>query len=224
MENDASSFAKYCSWRSFVGTQEFVPSSAGASPVKCHSPNAARAAMPVAEAGAPAPEPAPMPAPVPTLAPQASPCKPPALDAGAANAEAAATPVRALYRIQLIPPIKSLAPGNADAHAGAPLLAALAGIEDVQVLGCDDVNLAAYRASTTGFGISPVSDFFSSIISAFDTAFVTSHRAQMVLSCWMLQIAVLAKTHRSPLVFVTSGMRRTRFRWADGIQPHAMIV
>ena len=51
-------------------------------------------------------------------------------------------------------PEKPVLPVNAG--AGEPLPAALAGITDVEVLGCDDVNLAAYRASTGGFGIWPV--------------------------------------------------------------------
>ena len=58
----------------------------------------------------------------------------------------------------MLPMEKPALPVDAGAGAGAgePLPAALAGIEDIEVLGCDDVNLAAYRASTGGFGILPV--------------------------------------------------------------------
>ena len=161
---DTSSFASklHCHAHLRV-TQEFLPSSTGTSPVKCHSPTAVRAAAPAVEACAPAPMPTPVPMPAPRAASHASPCKPPALDAGAANAEAAAAPVDALHSMPLIPPLKALAPGTADADAGAPILAALAGIKDVQVLSCDDVNLAVCRASTTGFGMSLVSDRFSCV-------------------------------------------------------------
>ena len=144
-------------------TQECLPRSTGTAPVECRSPTAVHAVAPAVEACAPAPMPTPVPMPAPRAASHASPCKPPAHDAGAANAAAAAAPVDALYRMPLIPSVKALAPGTADADAGAPMLAALAGIKDVQVLGCDDINLAVCRASTTGFGMSLVSNRVSCV-------------------------------------------------------------
>ena len=96
----------------------------------------------------------------------------PVLHGAAADADAAlpaqlaaAAPENAPSPVLRVPPVKLPALGGAGAGAGAPLPAALAGIKDVQGLGCDDVNLAAYRASASGFGIWPVSARFSGVQS-----------------------------------------------------------
>ena len=104
---DASSFAGKLHLHDHVRVaQEILPSSTGTSPVKCNSPTAARAAAPAVEASAPAPTPTPVPVPAPRAASHASPCKLPALDARAADAEAAAAPVNAPFRMPLIPPVQ----------------------------------------------------------------------------------------------------------------------
>ena len=86
----------------------------------------------------------------------------------------------------MLPMEKPALPVDAGAGAGEPLPAALAGIKDIEVLGCDDVNLAAYRASTGGFGIWPVRARFRGAQPCARYWFCSDSTKRKRLSCKVL--------------------------------------
>ncbi|KAK9832081.1 hypothetical protein WJX81_005082 [Elliptochloris bilobata] len=137
--------------------KEFLPSSfssTGSSPIKCHSPAATHIAAPAAKPAIAAPAPAAL-----ALQAHAPPYKPLAMD-GSASPHAHAPPYKPsaldgpVGGVEVLP-YKPPAMGGVAAQTEAPLPAELAAIQDMQVLGCDDDNLVAYRTSTNGFGIWP---------------------------------------------------------------------